>query len=187
MKKLFSNKLFYIIIPFFGLAALPAKAVCPVCVVAVGAGLGLSEYLGIDDTLAGVWIGGLLVALVLWTINWLNKKNWLTSTRRAVLFPSRKRIDNQTLRDIAVFILYYGLTLWPLWTSNIIGLPDNRLWGVDKLLLGVTAGSLGFIGATFWYERIKKRRGRAHFPFQKVAMPVGALIILDIIFYFLTK
>jgi hypothetical protein len=28
--------------------AIPAQAVCPVCVVAVGAGLGLSEYFGID-------------------------------------------------------------------------------------------------------------------------------------------
>jgi len=181
------KKLFYLIIPFLSLAALPAKAVCPVCVVAVGAGLGLSEYLGIDDTLAGVWIGGLLVALVIWTINWLNKKNWLTSSRVAGLFQKRRRIDIQDLRDIVIFILYYGLTLWPLWAKNIIGLPSNRLWGVDKLILGVTAGSLGFLGATFWYERIKKRRGRAHFPFQKVAMPVGALIILNIVFYFLTK
>jgi hypothetical protein len=60
----------------FSLAALPAKAVCPVCIVAVGAGLGLSQYLGIDDTISGVWIGGLTAAVAAWTINWFNKKNW---------------------------------------------------------------------------------------------------------------
>lgn len=157
-----------------GLAfALKAQAVCPVCVIAVGAGLGLSEYLGIDDTIAGVWIGGLLISLIIWTINWLNKKNWL--------------FGNKDLRDILIAILYYGLTLWPLWGKSFIGNPANRLWGLDKLILGVAAGSVGFLILTLWYDRIKKRRGHAHFPFQKVAMPVSALIVLSLIFYFLTR
>ena len=157
-----------------GLAlAFKAQAVCPVCVIAVGAGLGLSEYLGIDDTIAGLWIGGFLVALIIWTINWLNKKNW--------------RFGNKDLRDILIVILYYGLTLWPLWSRDLIGSPFNRLWGVDKLLLGITVGSLAFLGGTLWYNQIKTRRGRAHFPFQKIVMPVGALTILSLVFYFLTK
>lgn len=153
--------------------ALKAQAICPVCVVAVGAGLGLSEYLGIDDTIAGVWIGGLLVALIIWTINWLNKKNWL--------------FGNKDLRDILITVLYYGLTLWPLWGQGFIGNPANRFWNLDKLILGVITGSIGFLIMTFWYNRLKKRRGHAHFPFQKVAMPVGSLIVLSLVFYFLTR
>jgi len=157
-----------------GLAfALKAQAVCPVCVVAVGAGLGLSEYLGIDDTIAGIWIGGLLVALIIWTINWLNKKNWLG--------------DNKDWRDILIVVLYYGLTLWPLWGQGFIGNPANRFWGLDKLIIGIGAGSVGFLIMTLWYDKIKKRRGRAYFPFQKVAMPVGALAVLSLVFYFLTN
>ena len=157
-----------------GLAfAFKAQAVCPVCVIAVGAGLGLSEYLGIDDTIAGVWIGGMLVAVVIWTINWLNKKNWT--------------FGNKETRDILIAILYYVLTLWPLWGQGFVGNPANRFWGVDKLLLGVAAGSIGFLILTLWYDRIKKRRGHAYFPFQKVAMPVGALILLSCVFYFLTR
>lgn len=167
------KKLFSLFLPLLALIAAPAKAVCPVCVIAVGAGLGLSEYLGIDDTIAGLWIGGLLVAMIIWTITWLNKKNWL--------------FGNKDLRDVLVVILYYGLTLWPLWLKDLIGHPAHRFWGVDKLILGVTVGSLGFLAATIWYNKIKKRRGHAHFPFQKVAMPVGALTILSFIFYFLTK
>jgi len=153
--------------------ALKAQAICPVCVIAVGAGLGLSEYLGIDDTIAGVWIGGLLISLIIWTINWLNKKNWL--------------FGNKDWRDILIAILYYGLTLWPLWGQGFIGSPANRLWGLDKLILGVAAGSLGFLIMTIWYDHLKKRRGHAHFPFQKVVMPVSALIVLSLVFYFLTK
>jgi len=153
--------------------ALKAQAICPVCVIAVGAGLGLSEYLGIDDTIAGVWIGGMLVALTIWTITWLNNKKWF--------------FGNKDVRDLLVAALYYVLTLWPLWGRGLIGHPLNRFWGIDKLILGTIAGSLGFLIMALWYDRLKKRRGRAHFPFQKVVMPVGLLIILSLAFYFLTK
>jgi hypothetical protein len=58
----------------FFAAARPAAAVCPVCTVAVGAGLGLAQWLGIDDVLSGVWIGGLIVSLAFWNDAWLVKK-----------------------------------------------------------------------------------------------------------------
>ncbi len=154
--------------------ALKASAICPVCVVAVGAGLGLSEYLGIDDTIAGVWIGGLLVAVSLWTINWFNKKNW--------------QFGQKDLRDIVVFILYYSLAIWPLFSKDLIGSPYNRLYGLDKLVLGIITGSLIFAAVSAWYIYLKKKNnGHAHFPFQKVVMPLSALIIFSLIFYFLTR
>lgn len=34
-----------------------AQAVCPVCTVAVGTGVGLSRWLGVDDTITGLWLG----------------------------------------------------------------------------------------------------------------------------------
>lgn len=158
----------------FGLSALPAKAVCPVCVVAVGAGLGLSQYLGIDDSISGVWIGGLTAAVAAWTINWFNKKKW--------------DFGNKTGRDIITVIAYYLMVFWPLLNQNLIGHPANKLFGIDKLALGAALGSLAFTGASLWYENLKKKNnGHAYFPFQKVAMPFGSLAILSIIFYFLTK
>lgn len=151
-----------------------AQAVCPVCVVAVGAGLGLSEYLGIDDAVAGAWIGGLLVAMTIWTINWFNKKNWT--------------FGNKDLRDILTTILYYALTIWPLMTQGFIGGVGNTLWGVDKLALGIVIGSLAFLGATLWYNNLKKKNNNhAWFPFQKVVWPLGALLITSLLFYFLTR
>jgi hypothetical protein len=167
------KKIFYFSLPALALAALPAKAVCPVCVVAVGAGLSLSEYLGIDDSIAGLWIGGLLVSVSAWTITWFNKKNW--------------DFKNRAWRNVITFALYYILTLWPLWAQGLIGNPANRLWGMDKVLLGVVVGTLGFTAATLWYNNIKKTRGHAHFPFQKVVMPFSALLILSFIFYFLSR
>lgn len=155
------------------LIALPARAVCPVCVIAVGAGLGLSEYLGIDDTVAGLWVGGLLVAMIVWTINWFNKKGW--------------NFGQKDWRDILTAIIYYAAVVWPLAAKGFIGRLGNTLWGIDKLLLGIVIGSIVFLSATLWYNNIKKRRGHAHFAFQKIAMPVGALLIFSFIFYFLTR
>jgi len=82
------KKLFYLFSPLSLLLALPAKAVCPVCVVAVGAGLGLSEYLGIDDSIAGLWVGGLLFALSLWTYDWIKKKTCAKGWDTALLVLS---------------------------------------------------------------------------------------------------
>lgn len=144
---------------------------CPVCTVAVAGGIGLSRYLGIDDTITGVWIGGLASSLTMWTIGFLDKKN--------IKFKGRK---------ILTFLGYFLLIIVPLFWTNIIGHPYNRLWGVDKFLLGMIFGSIAFFLGALWYLNLKKNNnGKAHFPFQKVAMPVSPLVILSVIFYFLTK
>lgn len=151
--------------------ALPAKAVCPVCTIAVCAGLGLSRWLGIDDTVSGVWIGGVTFSLIAWTKSWLDRKR--------IRFPGR---------PILIAAAYYALVLGPLFWLDIIGHPQNVLWGMDKLLLGTLFGSVGFALAASLYEPLKRRNGgKPHFPFQKVAMPVGALVILSLFFYFLTR
>jgi len=172
--KIQAKKLFFLTLPLASFLALPAKAICPVCVVAVGAGLGLSEYLGIDDTIAGVWIGGMIVAMIAWTINWLNGKNW--------------KFGHKDLRDILITIIFYVAVIWPLLSQDLIGHPWNKLFGIDKLALGIGVGSIGFLGATLWYADIKKKNnGHAQFPFQKVAWPLGALIILSFVFYLLIR
>jgi hypothetical protein len=147
-----------------------ALAVCPICTIAVGAGVGLSRYLGIDDTITGLWIGGLIVSLTMWTINWLRKKE-----------------INFKGRNLLTVLGYYLLMIAPLYFSKIIGHPYNTIWGLDKLLFGIIAGSIFFFLGAWSYDLIKKKRGRAHFPFQKIVMPILPLIIFSIIFYFLTK
>jgi hypothetical protein len=153
------------------LIAVKAQAFCPVCTVAVGAGVGLSRWLGIDDSITGLWVGGLTVSVSIWTINWLKKKNY-----------------NFKLRALITFIFYYALIVLPLFFMGIIGHPFNKLWGVDRLLLGVIIGSIAFYAAGAWYQHLKKKNNdRAHFPFQKVAMPILALVVLSFVFYYLTR
>jgi hypothetical protein len=168
MKNFFS----VIALVFFSfVAASQAYAFCPICTLAVGAGVGLSRWLGIDDVITGLWIGGLAVSVSFWTIGWLRKKNYIFFAR-----------------PLIIILGYYALIIFPLYFTGIIGHPFNRFWGLDKLLLGIIIGSIFFYLGGVWYQRLKKKNNnRAYFPMQKVAMPVGVLIILSFIFYFITR
>jgi|SRR3989338_2166688 len=160
--------LYFISLVFLLLTPLAAaRAVCPICTVAVCASVGLSRWLGVDDTITGLWIGGLAVSIIIWTIDWLNRKQ--------IRFFGRQPL---------IVIGYYLLILWPLYYYNMTGLPLNKLWGIDKLLLGLSLGTIGFlIGALLNGYLKKKNNGRAYFPFQKVVLPVGILAILSLTLY----
>lgn len=149
---------------------LPLKtlAVCPLCTIAVGAGIGLSRYLGVDDVISGLWIGGLIVSLIFWTLDWLNKKN----------IKSR-------LLPIAVTAVMYGITVIPLKMMNIIGHPLNTLFcGVDRLIFGIGVGSLMFLAGVFFNDLLKKKNnGKVYFPYQKVVIPVLSLLLSSVIAY----
>lgn len=160
--------IYLIVLSIFLLAPLAAaRAVCPVCTVAVCAGVGFSRWLGVDDTISGLWIGALALSASLWTRNWLNKKN--------IKFFGRQPL---------IFLAYYALIIWPLYQFGLAGNPDNRLWGVDKLILGIAAGSAGFIAAVFFGRYLKsKNQGKVFFPLQKVVLPLAMLAALSLVFY----
>ena len=142
-------------------------AVCPVCTIAIAGGVGLCRYLGIDDLISGAWIGALLFSLFLWTIEWLNKKK--------VKFLFRKPL---------VFIFWYGLTIFPLMKIGIIGHPQNKFLGIDKLIFGIFSGTVVFLLSILFENSLrKKNQGKAYFKFQKVLIPVLFLIILSLIFW----
>jgi len=141
--------------------------VCPICTIAVGGGVGLCRYLGIDDLISGVWIGALLFSLFLWTIDWLN--------RRKIKFLFRKPL---------VFVFWYGLTIFPLMKVGIIGHPLNKFLGIDKLIFGIFSGTIAFLISILFEDYLrKKNQGKAYFKFQKVIIPVLFLIILSLIFW----
>ena len=153
--------------------AVSVQAVCPVCTVAMGAGLGLSRWLGINDSVTGLWIGALIVSLIIWTITWLDKKNF------RFLF-----------RNLLVVIGYYLLIIVPFYYAKIIANPIDFLCSCanDLLLIGIIQGSATFFFAAALYEYLKeKNNGRAHFPYEKVAIPILFLVLFTVVFYLLTK
>jgi cation transport ATPase len=148
-----------------------AHAICPICIIAVGAGVGIAEEFGVDDTVIGLWIGALIIALAWWTVNWLIKKNW-----------------NFKWRSPIVFISYYLLTAIPFYYSGLIGKGLNKIWGMDKLLFGIIAGSILFYAGEHLHFHLKRiHSDKVYFYFQRVIVPVCILIIASGVFYLITK
>ena len=153
------------------------QAVCPICTVAVVAGLGLSRYLGIDDTVSGVWIGGVILSTSLWLIDWLGRKN----------FKSLKWYYNFKYKNYAVIFLMYALVVLPLLEGEVVGHPFNKLWGIDKLILGIVVGSGAFLLGIYTDKKVRELKGKQLFSFQKVAFPVVSLILASLIFFLITS
>lgn len=150
-----------------------AQAVCPICTVAVAGGLGLSRYFGIDDSIIGIWAGGLMVSITMWTLDWLSKKN----------FKIFRKL-NQKLLTLLVFLFWVLTTYVPLFELNIIGHPFNTILGIDKLVFGSILGFFAFLLGVWGDKRLREIKGKQMFNFQKVVFPVLSLTILSLVIYF---
>lgn len=158
-----------LIISGFLWAGVASAQVCPVCVVAIGAGLGLSRWLGIDDLVSSVWIGAFLVAIISWTLSFMKKKKW-------------DFYDDGVL----VTILYIALTFIPLYYAKIVGQPLNQIWGIDKIIFGSIVGAVVLFLGHWLHAYLKKNNNnKSYFPYQRVAIPVVALILTSLAFYLL--
>lgn len=161
---------------FFALCAvvllLPvAQAVCPVCTVAVGAGLEGARLLGVDDVITGIWAGGLTLSLFFWTAGWLKKRG----------------VKNAFWQIVVPFVVYYGL-LALVYAMPGVQFGANTLWGMDKFLLGIIVGTIAFYLGARWYVKIKRDNGgHAKFAFQKVVVPLSFLMVATLVFWLITK
>lgn len=151
----------------------PAEAVCPACVVVAGAGVGLSRWLHIDDFIIGIWIGGLTVSLIGWFLGRLDREKNFSRLSRMV---------------IALF--FYLMTFVPFYLADLFAKPVvagfydvNR--DANRLFFGILSGSFVFLIGIWLHQFLKKKNNqRSFFPFQKVILPIGGLLILSLIFYF---
>lgn len=151
-----------------------ANAFCPVCTVAVGAGLEGLRILGVSDVITGLWAGGLMLSLAAWTATYLHDhgvRGWFWY--------------------VLNYVTYFGLLalIYVLPAGNpTLRFNATTIWGIDQFLLGIIIGAATFWLAGKWYENIKaKNGGHAWFPFQKVVWPVGALAIVTLVFWFIVK
>jgi len=159
---------------FFGFSTKLSLAVCPVCTIAVGAGLGLSRFLGIDDLVIGIWLGGFLTSFSLMSSNWLNKKDYFKKIKKIYL-------------DLGNYILYILITFLPLHFTGITGHPLNKILGVDKLLIGTFIGTLVFLVSVLLDNKLRAKYKKQFINYQKVIIPVSLLAIISLIFYFITR
>jgi hypothetical protein len=148
-----------------------SHAMCPICTIGVVAGLGIAEKYGVDNTVAGIWIGALIVSMSMWTIDWLAKKHWTFK-----------------FYEWVVYVAMYALTLVPLIPLDLLfPTRPNMIWGIDRLFLGIIVGSIVFAFGGYAYKQYKTKHGKAMFPFQKVVWPIAPVILGTIVFYFITK
>ena len=151
-----------------------ADAVCPVCTIAIGAGLEGMRMLGVKDVITGIWAGGLTISLIGWTANYMRKRNV-------------KNVFWYILNVLVYISLLMGVYFVPV-DNPIVKWWDNCMWGIDQFLLGTIVGAITFILMQVWYSHIKKNNGgHAQFPFQKVVMPFGGLLVATLIFWAIIK
>lgn len=159
--------LFFLVALIF---AVPAKAVCPICTIAVAGGLGISRWIGIDDSVMGIWIGGLILSSGFWMADFISKKTL--------------KIPYPKLLSILVMVLF---VVPPLYWSHIMGIVGNTLWGIDKILLGTIVGSgLFFAGMKLDQWLRTTNEGKVYIYYQKVIAPVFFLTLGSFIFFLIT-
>lgn len=147
------------------------RAVCPVCTVAVAGGIGISRYLGIDDTVTGLWIGGFIISSALWFSDWLRKKH--------IHFK---------YQDLTSVLVFYLLVIVPLKLTGFMGHPANLLLGIDKILLGSFVGSLLFLISVQLDKFLRsKNNGKVYVYYQKVILPVLILSISSLLLVLVLK
>ncbi|MBQ9271368.1 MAG: hypothetical protein IJ218_03790 [Alphaproteobacteria bacterium] len=143
--------------------ALPAYAnpACAVCTAAVAVGLEIARKLGVDDGVIAIWAGALLTLIGYWTILWFDKKGW-----------------NFKGRNLLLMLLSFSV-LGAVYIKDLVYTPRPILiFYLDPFLFCGIIGALLLIYSSVFYQWMKRRNGgHAHFPFEKVVLPVMALII----------
>ena len=144
-----------------------ANPACAVCTIAVGASLEVARRLGVDDSVVGVWAGAFFVLLGFWTIKYFEKKGWNFKWRNPILL---------LICFSMVGFLYMGELSYH---AEVIG-----IFYLDPFLFSTIVGALLFIWSSDFYQWMKaKNGGHAHFPFEKVAVPVLTLFLASLYFY----
>lgn len=146
-----------------------ANPACAVCTVAVGASLEIARRMGVDDGVVGVWAGAFLVILGYWTINWFDKKNW-----------------HFAYRDFVILVTSVLMILF-MYISELAYTPKAILiFWIDPFLFATICGALVLHYSSEFYQWMKKKNGgHAHFPFEKVVVPVVALLLTAKLFAYL--
>ena len=139
-----------------------ANPACAVCTVAVGASLGIARKMGVDDSVVGVWSGAFLLLLGYWTLKWMDKKGW-----------------NFKGRDFIVLSLSVLMILF-MYISHLVYTPKAILvFWIDPFLFATICGALTLHYSSEFYQWMKRKNGgHAHFPFEKVVVPVVSLCLV---------
>ncbi|MEK7470863.1 MAG: hypothetical protein AAB622_02605 [Patescibacteria group bacterium] len=163
MKKLFT---FLLVPSAYLLMPKVVFAHCPLCVAGAAVGVTLTRWIGIDDSITGVWIAALLGSMSFWFSTWLLIKS-------ETLRKWKYRI---ALKPI-IYVLIFASTLWSFYKFQLI-IRMSQLFGLDKLTFGMITGGILF----YLIDMIKIKHC---FNYQKIVISLGSMTVLSLLIYIL--
>ena len=157
--KMFS--VLFFLLTYFYLLPREALAHCPLCTAGAVAGLFLSRWLGIDDSITGVWMAAFLAASSLWAANSLKKK----------YIPGQNTL---------IYLAVFASTIWSFYAFKLVSEHAGLIMGIPKLIFGMWAGGILFYFVDILNLAIKKVRGKSLFPYQSIVFSLDSMLFLSL-------
>ncbi|MBI3397337.1 hypothetical protein HY045_02575, partial [Candidatus Woesebacteria bacterium] len=153
------------------------SAHCPLCVAGAGIGLSVARFFGIDDSISGIWLGAFLAAVSFWIDTSLSKK-----------------IKHFLVRPLT-YVAMFAVTIWSIYAFNDIATSNFKFFllnkhagsvlGMDKLIFGMVTGGIVFYLVDLVNSFIIRRNGKVLFPFQRLLVSLGSMVLLSMVVYLL--
>lgn len=150
---------------------------CPLCTAGAAIGLGIARYYGVDDLVIGLWLGALAVSTALWINSVVNNQ------------MNKRKLKPVPFQGTIVFIAMVAATIVPFYFAGFFkGMPgmSDTIFGTNRLVVGTIIGGIVTFGAPSLSNFIKRMK-KAVFPYQTVILTFGILVILSVLFWYITK
>jgi len=162
--KIFLFLLFSLFTIHYSLFTGRVQAHCPLCAAGAAAGITLTRWVGVDDSITGIWLGAFLGAISFWLYNFL-----------ALKF---EKLDKY--KQVAKLLLYstvFATTIWSFYKFNLV-IRMSKILGLDRLTFGMIAG-----GTLFYLVDLIKIKH--YFNYQKIVISLGSILLLSFGMYIL--
>lgn len=150
----------------------PVLAHCPLCVAGAGVGLTLTRWVGVDDSITGIWLAAFLGAVSFWSEKPVFK----------FLRVDKPRVRN-LLRPVLLFVIF-AATLWSFYRFNLV-VKHGDVFGLDKLTFGLLTGGIVFYLVDLVNDLVIKAHGRVYFAYQRIVVSLGSMVLLSLFDYIL--
>lgn len=144
---------------------------CPLCSAVTGAAVAVTRWYGLDDSIVGVFVGGMVVATGLWFNNLAKKFN--------------KGKEYLPFQSGIFLLLSFILTIITFYFANLMG-PSNpfKIFGIDRILFGTIIGVIASFASFKLHDILHMfNRNRNYFPYQLILVLILTLAICSAILY----
>jgi len=161
------------------LAVIPiSHAHCPLCTAAVGAAAVSANYYGLDISIIGLLIGAFGVSTGLWVARMVKRQYIGYQTHLIVLLSF-------LLTVIPLMSINNESFYLPLLLFGEIGSAFNKVYFLNRLLIGSIFGGIISLGALWVHFKLKALKGKVLFPFQGIVITLLCLFLAGIGLYFI--